>query len=57
MNAFLIENLDEIPLHNFLLSLSNLSEELNFLRSIHQAKSQPLVGQSQLECLQSLGNS
>ena len=26
-------------------------------RSIHQAKSPPLVGQSQLECLQSLGNS
>ena len=26
-------------------------------RSIHQAKSQLLVGQSQLECLQSLGNS
>ena len=26
------------------------------IRSIHQAKSQLLVGQSQLECLQSLGN-
>ena len=32
-------------------------ENGKIFRSIHQAKSQPLVGQSQLECLQSLGNS